>query len=712
MSRRLRGTAARLGFALVCAPALAGVLVAPAPPAFADDADKPSVQVVLDRFTPVVATLDDSLRIDGRIISTGTATLTNVAVQLRRSSAPLTSRADVTAVLDAEMTPADGDPDGISLTATQSVVTDSLPPGERRPFSIVIPIADLGLASPGTYVLGIEVTGQEAGVDSTSVRKADQRTFLPWFPTADSVTPLRVVWLWPLADWPARTASGALLNNRTPTELSPGGRLDRLVTIGNRFRGTVSWIADPSLLQTASDMTRGYQVVRGDTAVLGDKEGAAQAWLDDLADATKSAGIRTMPYADVDASAVVRAGMSNDVVRAVTQGPGVAAAALGSQAPGGLYWAPFGRLDRNTTNVLASAGVTTIVLSADALPATDPALPTDGLATAALPTSVGAMRAVLTDPGLMQALALPQRSASDVIAARQRFLAETAVLATSIPADQASRIVVVAPESVRWDPTSSLIAPLLRATRTAPWLSTMSLDQLLEEPVSSASRQRGGYGTKARAAELSAEYMALVRRTSAQLESFTSIVDDPTGLSEPFYAALLRAESAGWRSNPGTGQDLLSRTAAELAGEMAGVRVLSEGTITFSGDTGRVPVTITNGLDRSVTVGLALVGSPALRLSSEPLTSIRIDAGKMASVDIDARVVGGDPLTVNVQLLTPEMTPYGKPARITVTSTAYARAASWVVAAAFVAIVVFVVVGVTRRIRKAQEGRVHSDLGR
>ena len=113
-----------------------------------------------------------------------------------------------------------------------------------------------------------------------------------------------------------------------------------------------------------------------------------------------------------------------------------------------------------------------------------------------------------------------------------------------------------------------------------------------------------------------------------------------------------------------------------------------------------------------MTVGLALVGSPALRLSSEPLTSIRIDAGKMASVDIDARVVGGDPLTVNVQLLTPEMTPYGKPARITVTSTAYARAASWVVAAAFVAIVVFVVVGVTRRIRKAQEGRVHSDLGR
>jgi hypothetical protein len=37
-------------------------------------------------------------------------------------------------------------------------------------------------------------------------------------------------------------------------------------------------------------------------------------------------------------------------------------------------------------------------------------------------------------------------------------------------------------------------------------------------------------------------------------------------------------------------------------------------------------------------------------------------------------------------------------------STAYARAAAWVIAAAFIAIVVFVVVGITRRIHKATRG--------
>mgnify|MGYP000552974597 CR=1 FL=1 len=52
-----------------------------------------------------------------------------------------------------------------------------------------------------------------------------------------------------------------------------------------------------------------------------------------------------------------------------------------------------------------------VVQHRDALPATDTAQPTEGMATAALPTSVGTIRAVLTDPGLTRTLSLPQRSA-------------------------------------------------------------------------------------------------------------------------------------------------------------------------------------------------------------------------------------------------------------------------------------------------------------
>jgi hypothetical protein len=701
VTRRPSAVAATL-VALVVS--LLGALVAAPPPAGAIDATA-SVTILLDSMTPVVATADGTLRIEGRVVNSSNVTLTSVHVELRRSSAPLTTRQDVETIAKADLTPTTGSPDDLGLAKTHQALADSLPPGERRPFTITIPFAEMGMSTPGTYALGIEVTGRASGVDALDVRKGDFRTFLPWFPQPDSVKPIDVVWLWPLSDWPARTASGVLLNNRTPVEISPGGRLDRIVEIGSRFSGTLSWIVDPALLQTAFDMSRGYQVLQGNTLTLGDRQDAARDWLGRVRGATTPGNVRSIPYADIDAAAVVRGGMSNDVVRAVTQGPGIAAAALKTPAPGGMYWAPVGRLDRSTTNVLASAGVTTMILSNRALPPTDATKSSDGFATAALPTSVGTLQAVLSDADLTDLLSKPQRTPSDIIAIRQQFLAQTALMATSLPTDQVSRSVVVAPASVRWDPTANLLLPLLRATRSAPWLSPMPLGRLLDAPVSSTSRQRGGYGPKAKAAELPPSYMARVRRATKQLDAFTAIVDDPTGLSEPFSAALVRTESAAWRTNLETGQQLLSQTADELGQRMASVRVLSTGTITFSGDTGRVPVTIANDLDRSVTVGLALQGNPALRLSSAPLANIQIQPGKMASVDIDARVIGGDPLTVDVQLLTPDLAPYGRPATIQLVSTAYSRAAAWVVAAAFVAILVFVVVGVTRRIHKARTAR-------
>ena len=675
-----------------------------------EDPVAPTVRVIVDSFAPLVPGPDDVIRIRGRLISTARTELTDVSVQVRRSTAPLTARKQVSQIAEAPLAPADGDPDRQILYSTRTVVANTLPPGGRRSFALKIPASQLGLSEAGTYVLGIEAIGREPDVDEFDARKGILRTFLPWYPPGSEVTPINLVWLWPLADSPARTTGGVLLDNQTPTAISKGGRLANLLTIGAKYSTTVSWIADPALLQTASVMAQGYQVLQDGTMFLGDREQQAAAWLRSLATATRDVGMRSLPYADVDAAAVTRAGMSNDVVRAVTQGPGIAAAATGTVVPGDLYWAPFGRIDRPSLNVLASAGVTTMVLSADAMPATDEKVSTEGQATSVLPTSVGSMRVVLTDPALTRTLALPQRSASDVVVARQRFLAETALIAQTLPADQSARTVVAAPDSVRWSATASLVTPLLRATRIAPWLSPSTLADLLASAPSSTSRERGGYGERARDAELSPGYMARVARVSEALDTFTSIIDNPTGVSEPFSEALLRAESSAWRSDPATGNELLASIAARLAEETARVKVLSEGTITFSGDTGRVPVTITNDLDRSVTVGVALSGRPRLRLSSEPLTEIRIEAGRMASVDIAARVIGGEPLSVEVQLLGSEGQSYGQPATITVASTAYARAAAWVVAAAFIAIVVFVIVGVIRRIRKATADRSDSDL--
>lgn len=697
-----------LAVGLALAPALA------ASPARADTTLGP-LRVVLEAMSPAVPGAQDTLRLRGRVVNSSDDTVDDVTIRLRRSSAPLAARSQIAVIAGAGLEVEAGEPTDVPLPGTNVAVADSLAPGELASFSVRVPIDAIGFTEPGSYVVALEALGRISGVDEFDERQGIVRTFVPWVPSDVEVDPVSVAWLWPLAGWPAQTVSGVLLDEQTPDELAPAGRLEQLVTLGQRHQATVSWIVDPALLQIAEQMSDGYQVVRDGDVVVGDADAVAAGWLDQVGTATRLAGVQALPYADVDASALTRGGMPTDVVRSVTQAPRVAAQALGEQPDGVLYWAPSGRLDQPALDVLASAGVTTVILAGGPAPSpqSPPTTPdvtavadrasSEGTPTIALATDAGTIRGVLTDPGLVRVLGLPQGTAADVVTARQQFLAETATAALTLQeAGAGGGTLVAAPPSVRWTATASLATPLLRAMRTAPWLRPVTLSELLAAPIPDSGRRRAGYGERAREQELNRRYVASLARTNTALATFTSIIDNPLGVTEPFSEALLRASSSAWRSQPSIGTELLDSIQADLAEQTGKVRVLSQGTITLSGDSGRVPVTIANDLDRSVTVGVQLRSRPGLRLSSQPVEGIRIEAGRMASVELDARVVGGDPLAVEVQLIGPDGQDYGRPATITLASTAYARAAAWVVALAFVAIVIFVVVGVVRRIHKVR----------
>jgi hypothetical protein len=199
--------------------------------------------------------------------------------------------------------------------------------------------------------------------------------------------------------------------------------------------------------------------------------------------------------------------------------------------------------------------------------------------------------------------------------------------------------------------------------------------------------------------------MSRVKAAEGRLDRLVAIMDDPSKIGPSYAAALLRAQSSAWRAEPNLGIELLGMVNTGLLERTSLVRVLSAGTVIFSGDAGRVPVTIANDGEQAVTVGVALIGQPGARLQSAPLTKIRVDPGKKVSVDLEARVIGGEPLRVSVQLLTPAGARYGAPATISLVSTAYARAAGWVVAVAFIALAVFVIIGITRRIRRVHSSR-------
>ena len=649
-------------------------------PAHAADA---TVQVVLDSFLPIIPTTEADLRITGRIVNSSTSTVSNPIVQLRLSPTPIIGRAGIDAESNA--------PTSATRTVASVRLQQSVQPNTQANFAFTLPFQQLSLAKSGVYALAIDVV--DAGQITGSIR-----SFLPWYPLQDkSPHAIGVVWFWPLADYPARTASNLLLNNQTPTALSQGGRLTNLVDVGREFSSTLSWFIDPSLAQTADAIGHGYQVVQDGDVVVGNKSTDAAQWLNELRSSMSSSNAHALAYADIDAVADRKNGLSADVVRAMTVAQPITSAILKTPVPGGIYWAPNGHLDQKTANLLASAGTTTAVLSTSAM-AGEVGTPRQAIAD--YETTFGNINAVLTDDRLSATLALPQRTASETIIARQRFLAETAAIADSPAAlSQKPLTVVAAPTDLRWAPAPSFLRSVLRATQSAPWMIPTTLESLLNSPRGSNKRLAYVPGSS----ELTSAYLTHLKVVQNKVGQLTAVQQTPGPVNQSYAEALLRAQSAAWRSEPGTGAALITAISDELNTQINQVRPISSGTITFSGDAGNVPITLANDSDSIVNVGLSLIGVPSSRLESQPRTGITIDPGQKISIEIPVRIVGGDPLPTKVQMLTPKGQPYGAPAQIVLGSTAYARAAGWVVAAAFGAIAIFVVVGIVRRVVQARK---------
>lgn len=671
--------------ALAGAALLLGLVSTPAPAA-----EGGTLDIAIDSLEPVIPTAESILRIQGRVANASDEAVDAVTVRLRIGSRPLLDQDAIDATLAAEVEPPMGSPDDVPLDVTRIELPGAIQPGEQRVFRLRIPVADLRRTLDGVYAVGVEARGRDArGVEQ---RLGVERTLLTLMP---AIGPrLGVVWLWPLVDRPARDADGVFLDDATAKALRPGGRLSELVRTGAQHRGLVTWVADPELLQAAADIADGYRVVQGDRVVVGNDPQSAARWLDHLRRAAADDDVHVLPYADIDASASRRAQLETDVIRAVTSAAAIGEVALGRPLDAGLAWAPSGRYDKRTSDLLANAGVRTVVLSTNALRVAPDAANT-GAAT--LGTPVGPVAAVLTDQPVAEILAAPQGGPDQIVQARQRFLARTALIAQDSGEDAT---IVAAPDDVRWAPSSPLLESLLAATRRAPWLEPTSFADLLAAPRVDASRAR--YTATERDEELTPAYLASVRRAQSGVEELTGVVDDDPDAASAFTAALLRAQSAAWRGDETQARALVRRINTELRTRIDLVRVLSTGTVTFSGDAGKVPVTIANDSSATVTVGLALVGQPATRLISEPLQDITVEPGRKVSVEVPARVLGGEALTVDVQLRTREGQPYGEPAQIILTSTAYARAAAWAMGAAFLGIAIFVVIGVTRRIRSAR----------
>ena len=622
-----------------------------------------SVEVSLTTMRPVNPQPGGTLRMAGRLRNRSEQDITALQVRLLLSSTPMSTRSEIGVV-----TGGGTDRDGPPTLAVSEPIT-ALPPRANVDWSLKIGLDDLPLGVPGVYVVGLEVIG--TGADGLVARFGLTRTFLPWF-VKGSVEPTRMAWLWPLSAKPGRALDGLQLNEQTAAEMADGGRLSRLLEATGDTR--VTRVFDPALLQTADEMSSGYEVVRGPGQTsAGEGSGVAASWLDDAEGSAAAGPSVATAYALPDAVALERADLAETTELATERAAPDATLFTGTQIDDVLAWPAGGIVTPGALRSYARGGAQAILLADTTLPPS-PALTytPDGF------TTWANMQVVLSDSGLAAALAMPQDSRADALLARQRFLAELAMTAGELPDD--SRSVVAAPDPL-WNPRSAFLRQTLRALREVPYARLVTLQAAARQAVE-VPRTRVPYGPEQRGAELPKSYMTAVQAQQAAARRFAAILTEPSGLA--YEQAVARQTSALWRNDLMTGNALVATVSEQLQTRTAAVRVVTTGTFTLPGDSGRIPVTVANDLDQDVVVGIQLESDEPARLSAQEVEAFEVPAGRKVSQEVEARVVGSGSLPVKIQLVTPADKRYGQPVTVQVRTTAYSQAAAYVVSGAFV----------------------------
>jgi Family of unknown function (DUF6049) len=686
---------ARSAAALLAVLVLAGLgLTVPAAPAGA--AGEPGLaRVAISTVTPPSPGPADTFVVVGRAVNAGSTPILGVSVRLRIDPLAITSRDALAEAAsdDIQDNPADADLSGVSIDS--SVVTnvaDSLAAGGSTAFRISLPAADLQLSDFGVYPLTIEV--RSLGADGQRATVGAVRTFIV-YRGSTPVPTVRLSWLIPLQDRPLRDVNGRYDATGAGTladSLDSGGRLDTLLAAG--AGEPITWAVDPDLLEEAAGLAAGAPLSTGGTSTPDD---GAASWVAALKAAKE---VRALPYGDPDLTAQRRASLAGDLAAEVSTGTGTATRALGRTISPAPAWPVDGVTTPGTLTGIAGAGLSQVVLSGAAVrtPATETATP-DALGA----LSGTALQVITSDPTLTSLATTDPRQLGNNTLARLRLLAETAMVAAEKPSNPRS-VVIALPRD--WAPQPGWARLLLTMDQVAPWIVPVDLTALTADPGAGPVRRLVPYPDGARANEVSADQLKVVRQTSSRLQRFTSILTNPDEYGPAYTAVLQRGESAGWRGDVSGGQAYVQAASDSLLLETRKVQIQPRGEVTLSSRTGRVPLAVHNGLTQDVRVAVDLTATPAFRLRMGKEVVRTVPAGSTSSFEVPASTSTDGRILVAASLSTPGGETFGSPVSFQLRATGYGR---WAHAVASVLVVLLGLALIVRVIRRIRAGAAAAD---
>lgn len=638
-----------------------------ATPAQAAD-DSGSVSVAVDTLSPSAPTDGDTLTVSGTVTNNGKQAVTAAHVGLQVGP-ELNTRSSIDTVTEDKdsLQGATGSEVGGKYVAKFAKLT----PGVAEPFSISVPVDELDLGDAGVYQFAVSLSGK------TSAQPWDrtlgiQRTFLPW--QSDEVdTKTKTTFLWPLLStvhMTAETGSNAqqtpvFLNDDLAEEISAGGRLDQMLSLGENL--DVTWVIDPDLLASVDAMTRSYRIQgEGDTTIAGTHQALAKQWLARLQKAVEDKEVVALPFADPDLASLAHNGTSvTGSLSHLDEATDVAATTVRTvlhvTPSTDFAWPVNGAVDPSIVKVATSAGADKVIARSDSLQETA------GLSytpSAARPIG-GGTTAVVADARLSTAFQGDLTRASSATLAVQRFLAQS--LALDLQTDE-QRSIVVAPQRMPTASQAGAMAEAITALQGGNWSQTQKLtaaaaakpDPEATTKVPSAS----AYPSSLRKQELPKSAFQQIASTQNKLDNFKVILSDQSRVVTPFGRAMNREMSTSWRGRATEASGFRSDVEAYLDELISQVSLIDKSETKLSGRSATIPVTVQNNL---------VQGVEHLRLRLTSLSPNRLEIGGSSYYEQPVEVSGGHSQTVKftttanangkasvvAQLYTEDGQPYG-----------------------------------------------------
>ena len=731
--------------AFLAAPAAAGTAGTTGTAATEAAAYSAPLQVTIQSLAPSTIPANGNVTVTGQITNRSSATWRSLDVFMFTSSYPMTTASELEA---ASQTDPAAEVGSRLYGPGQFEKVADLAPGQTESYVLSVPRKDLGISGqPGVYWLGVHVLGSgPEGRDNIADGRA--RTFIPLMPRRGAATRLALALR---IEAPVHRRPDGRLTRPAQWErlLGPDGRLGRVLGLGVvAGPRQATWVVDPAVvdaarsvaadnppLSIAPTITPGGSPISpspspgtsgspsssppttsqgpsGPTAPTapsasggsgggegGGKPnvsplaGTASQWLDTLRGAAGKHTVMSVPYGDLDVASALRNGFDGAYLHARQLAVNTLAHLGIGSTP--VVAPPDGYLPRTALRQLGPG--TDVVLA-------DQAMPDSSKPVLSWPHGP---RILLTDTAAGSGGPGPNPRLA-ALAVRQRILSEAAVHALS--PEHGQPLVVSTPTN--WDPGPDWRISDFFAGLDVPWLHPVDLPALASGAHTRATRAELDYPASERRAELPRANLQATRGLVAAGRTLVSLLTLNDKVGATLSRTAMLASSTHAHANPKAAAASARETTARVDRLLRQVRLDGPSFVTMSSDQGNFQVTVVNGLDEPVTVGIEAQTqggsgqSAKSGLSIDRVDPINLGPDQRGSVRLHATARGIGVHSVILSPVTADGRPLGDSMQVSLRASQVGLVI-WVimgVGAAFLFVTAAVRVVRRVRIRKATHG--------